>query len=732
MRGWRSYFIVAIITLGVTMLAWLTLESYDHSRIHQRIQDDAQSVESNLRASLIRLMYTAEITGELLQQPSISVVDDPGQAINDILADFYKSVEAVILVDDELKIIQTYGSVNAHLAQQTELLVSPEDRLHIQQSQLQPLFVDGKNLANDAHHFALIVPFKDGSTTYFMVLLVDLQELFGATIRHHIQEGNQVSVVRDNQPIFSFAANDDLRNLWGKEFTIRIADSRFLFTLWPSHERFEQLHIVRPIYLPLAALFLLGLGFLAAYAINKRELNIKRLNNQLAELQLHLQTKNELQARLEFLSEHDALTELPNRNALIRYLIQHLAEQQAELGNTLVLQLNLDHFKDINNALGHKIGDELLRRVAHRLERLSLPGSYLARLGGDEFLLVKADVNSNDKAHEIATLVNQQIEPQFFINNHEIYSSFSIGMAFANDANYDAETLLRHADIALNKAKQIGYRGVCIYTQDQQSELSQRLYILEQLHEAIESQKLEVHYQPIFDLRSNQIVSLEGLLRWRQHDGDLAFPEYFLPLVEDTGLIVRLTETILRKIFNQFKTWRDGEYHDLKIGINLSGKQLALPELPELLKENLRRTNIPAQLVYIEIREELYCSHAQFDDGILVTLKKLGFRLTVDGLGLNYASIAAMEKCVPHQLKIGQPLIEKLPYDVIQSLITDTMIKFSRHKAIEISAVGVENQQQVDFLLQRDCVSAQGYFLSRPVPAEQVQSILDAQIQQRG
>ncbi len=715
MSQWRALTFTLLLCVVTTALSWLSLESYDHQRIHQRIQNDAKSLEANVRASLIQLMYAAELSGTLLKGENLP---SPNQSqVMYSIQGFYDAITTAYLIDTQFNILESYGSPTPATTTHLHYLLPESERLRLLQVMDKPVFANPTNLSTNKEDLAIITPVVGMNQRHYLVLIVNMTELYATTIHHHIQEGYQVTIERDNEEIFRFAGNDDFKAEWEKEFVVRTADISWHFDIWPTVDKHNQIHVIQPSYPILIGVLLTSVFLGLVFIIKQRDKTIAKLQIMHQNTMYELDNRLELESQLTFLSEHDGLTELPNRNAVLRYL-NELPTDLIE--TTVAIQLNLDHFKDINTTLGHKLGDELLRRVAHRLQRGTSNFSFLARLGGDEFIIIKHGINTTEQALEIANNIRQILRPQFFINHHEIYSSVSIGIAFSVAADFDAERLLRQADIALNQAKTAGYHGLKVYSEHQQLELTQRLEVLEQLHEAIDKQRLEVHYQPIFDMRSHRITGVEGLVRWRQSNNALMLPASFLPLIENTGLIIPLTEALIRDVLQQAKKWQEQGFNDLSISLNFSGKQLAMPELPRIIGEQLRRANIPAERLHIEIEKHLYCKLANTAIEVLQALKAVDVRLTVDGFGLTQLSLEALRRCPPHHVKIGRALINRLPYDTEQSLVVETIIKFAHESGIEVSAVGVETQQQVDFLIQRDCLSAQGFYLSPALPAEQL------------
>lgn len=727
MNFWRSIVFTAIVGLGLTALASLLLESYDHRRMQERIQADASSLEANIRASLVRLLYASELTGALLKT-SDRTPQQQLPLLRSALASFYQSVKQVNIVDRDLNVIaQTLVSgnelVSAKTYQGTTVNIA-----QLEQLTNDTLFMPARNFSSRQHDLALFIPIMTTQQSYFVVAVINTQELLKQTIHHHIIEGYQASVQQHNETIYNFSGETELKDLWAADFTISVANSHWYFEMWPTPAKFSDLHMINPLITPLMGMFVTGMLMMLVARIRKQESQLELLQQLNENYNQSLKKRDEVEKQLAYLSEHDALTEVPNRNALIRFLGERLAEVKENKQQLVAIQLNIDHFKDINNALGHKVGDELLKRLAHRLQSSPHNFDFIARIGGDEFLVIKQVATSELQAKELADELTRLVKPQFFIGRHEIYASASIGIAFASEADYDADTLLRHTDAALIEAKLADYHGVATYTRAQQSELSKRQVLLEQLHRAIETHSIIIHYQPMFDLINQHIVGFEALMRWQHEDGELVYPEEFLPLIEDTGLIVPLTDNLIRQVVSDYAEFTQRGNTELTIGINLSGKQLALPELPEILTSHLRRNQVGPESLHIEIKEELYCAHANQDNSVLSTVRDTGVKLTIDGMGLNHATMDAVQNFPPSLLKISQPLMADIPHSKVHALIAETMIKFAHSVGISISAVGVETQQQVDFLIQRDCLIAQGYYLARPLAKQDITKLLASQV----
>lgn len=727
MRNLRAVAITAVIGLILTITATYFLEEHDHKRIFEQIQTDAHSLEMNIRDNIVRLMYAGELAGELLKTSTNPPLTRLYQ-LRHALTPYYPAIHHIVMFDQEFNLVEQYSLHSDHLLAIDRFAADHFELARLEELLMSSLLTSAYNLSDDPRDLALFLAVEHQQQRYYFALVINVEELLEGTIRHHIIEGYQIDVTEHGKLIYQFSGNDELKDEWYSEFRIRVADRYWQFVLWPTPLKFSQMHVVNSYIAPITG-SLLTLCFIALVIRYKyQEQQFETLQREQYQLQQQLHKREEVELQLAYLSEHDALTEVPNRNALLRFLQERLPELKQQQTDLVAIQINIDHFKQLNHVLGHMIGDELLRRMAHRIKQATIGFEFIARIGGDEFLVIKEGVHDQAHVLNLTEKICAGAAPEFYIDNYEIHTTISLGVAFASDADYDADTLLRHTDFALIEAKRNNYHGVSFYKRSLQSELSKRQYILEQLHRAVERKELEVHYQPIFALPNKTIYGFEALIRWRQSDGYYTLPEDFLPLIEHTGLIIPLTEHLIRQVVDDYRQWHKNQIEPFTLHLNLSAKQLAISTLPELLQTNLQRHNIPSEYLYIDLNEDLYCQLASSTYTNLRKLTAIGVKIGVTGSGLNYNTMQAMQQFAPHLFKISPTLMQDIPHNKVAALLADTLIKLGNTGALQVSAVGVETQQQIDFLLQRGCLYAQGYYLANPMPAEAIQLLLDNQL----
>ena len=424
------------------------------------------------------------------------------------------------------------------------------------------------------------------------------------------------------------------------------------------------------------------------------------------------------QEQLERLAHHDPLTGLPNR-LMFRDRLEH-AMQRADRARTqlALLFLDLDRFKRVNDSLGHTVGDDLLRSVAERLSKVLRRDDTLARLGGDEFTVLIEGLSEGDHAAHIAEkLVDALIEP-FLVQGHELVVGASIGISiYPRDAR-STETLLRNADAAMYRAKDAGRNTFCFYSEEMTTTALERVLLEGQLRRAIEQGELLLHYQPQVDLSSGQVIGVEALVRWRHPEHGVLSPDRFIPIAEDSGLIVPLGDWVLRSACAQGKAWLDSGIDFGRVCVNIAGLQLRRGRLRDSVQRILAETGLPPERLELEITESFIMGQPKQNVDLLISLRKFGVALAIDDFGTGYSSLAHLKQIPIDKLKIDQSFIRDLPDDDNDSAIARAVIALGHSLQFKVIAEGVENTAQQEFLQSAGCDQAQGFLYRRPVPAE--------------
>ena len=423
------------------------------------------------------------------------------------------------------------------------------------------------------------------------------------------------------------------------------------------------------------------------------------------------------QESLYRLAHYDALTGLPNRLLFFDRLQQALS-QAARHGTLLgVMLLDLDRFKAINDSFGHTAGDALLQAVGRRIGECIRDGDTVARLGGDEFTLLLQDIRQTQHAALVAQKIIEALQQPFLLNGYEVTVNTSIGIALYPLCR-DAETLLKHADTAMYKAKEEGGNGYRFYTDAMSSADTRRLSLEAQLRKAIERDELVLHYQPQVDLVSGRLLGAEALLRWQHPEHGLIPPGEFIPLAEETGLIVPIGEWVLRAACAQNRAWQNAGLAPLRVAVNVSGRQFRHLDLLETIYKTLEDTGLDSRYLEIELTEGVLMQDTVVALQTLHALSAMGVLISIDDFGTGYSSLSYLKRFPIDMLKIDRSFVQDIATDPDDTAIVQAIIAMSHGLGIKTIAEGVETREQLDFLRRHQCDAVQGYCLSRPLPAE--------------
>jgi diguanylate cyclase (GGDEF)-like protein/PAS domain S-box-containing protein len=431
------------------------------------------------------------------------------------------------------------------------------------------------------------------------------------------------------------------------------------------------------------------------------------------------------QERLQFLAQHDALTELPNRALFLDRLRQSLARARWHQRLVAVLFIDLDRFKTINDTLGHDIGDRLLQQLGERFSRSVREGDTVARFGGDEFVILLDDVASDKDVGQVAQKVLDALAGPFAIEGQSLYITASIGVSLFPGDGEDTGTLLKHADIAMYRAKELGKNTYQFYSADMSARAFERLSLETSLRHALERGEFRLHYQPQLDTDSGRIVAFEALLRWQHPDFGLVAPAEFIPMLEETGLIIPVGDWVLGAACGQLQQWRAAGWADLHMAVNLSPRQFQSSGVMASVETGIARLGCKSGLLELEITEGMLLQHAGATLETLGALREVGVRLAIDDFGTGYSSLSYLRRFPIDTLKIDRSFVHDIPHDPDDSAIVTAIAALARSLKLEMVAEGVETEAQRDFLRSLGCIVMQGYLFSRPLPADDVTRLLE-------
>jgi diguanylate cyclase (GGDEF)-like protein/PAS domain S-box-containing protein len=456
-------------------------------------------------------------------------------------------------------------------------------------------------------------------------------------------------------------------------------------------------------------------GILFPVDLSVGEMRLEDLNQHLLiysvrDITLRKQAEN----ALEHQALHDALTDLPNRVLLHDRLQQAIRGAQRDRSSVALLVMDLDRFKEVNDTFGHHIGDLLLEQLGDRLGGVLRNSDTIARLGGDEFAVLLPTATIDD-AHLIANRLLQVLEEPFSQGNLQLEIDASIGIVLSPDHGTDADTLLRRADVAMYVAKRSN-TGYALYTADQDQHSPMRLAMVSELRRAIDQDELSLYFQPKVDLVSGNVTCAEALVRWQHPRHGMVSPDVFVPIAEQTGLIRPLSRWVVNAALRQVNRWRQ-EGLDVAVAVNLSMRNLHDPEIADMIRQLLARWGVPPSYLIVEITESSLMADAARALEVLERVRAMGVSVSIDDFGTGYSSLAYLKRLPVHELKIDRSFVATLATDDNDAAIVRSTVGLAHDLGLTVVAEGVEDQETWDVLTRLGCDVAQGYFISRPLPA---------------
>lgn len=441
------------------------------------------------------------------------------------------------------------------------------------------------------------------------------------------------------------------------------------------------------------------------------------------EIKQDITEKKNAEDRIEKLVHFDQLTGLPNRS-LLSDRFKYTRSLAKRSGGTLaVMFIDLDHFKNINDTLGYSIGNQLLIEVAKRIEAILREEDTVSRQGGDEFMLLLHDTDA-DGAANVATKLIEAVSQSCQVEQHELIITPSIGIAIYPEDGKDLETLSKNADVAMYRAKQAGRNDFRFYTPEMQEHSVRNLQLANALRHALARNELQLHYQPQLSIQDEHIIGAEALLRWKHPELGMISPAEFIPIAEDSGLIIPIGEWVLRTAARQLKDWIDGGLPPMVIAVNLSSVQFRQANITELITHILDEVKLSHEYLELELTEAVAMSNPLAVIEVMDKLHEQGIRMSIDDFGTGYSSLSYLKKFKVYKLKIDQSFVSDVTDNPEDRAIVSAIINMASSLGIQTIAEGVETAEQLAFLRLQGCDEVQGYYFSKPLPAEQFEAFV--------
>lgn len=434
--------------------------------------------------------------------------------------------------------------------------------------------------------------------------------------------------------------------------------------------------------------------------------------------------RKETEKQLEYRAYYDSLTGLPNRLLFRDRVVNGLQHAKRNKVGLAVMYLDVDHFKLVNDGLGHSFGDKLLADIAHRLQGALRASDTISRIGGDEFSILLPEVTSTEAVAGVARKVLDSLGRPFHVEGHELHVTASIGISFFPTDGEDVETLLKCADAAMYRAKELGRNQAQLFTASMNERYVRRLALEQHLHHAVERNQLELWYQPVYDRARRRIVSAEALLRWRDPNRGLVEPAEFIQLAEETGLIVEIGAWALREACRQLREWHDRGLVSMRIAVNISAVQLQQRGLVDVVRDALEQSGIAPASLQLEITESAAMQNIELTMKTLRELKDMGVSIAVDDFGTGQSSLIYLKAFPIDTVKIDKEFLRDVTTDETAAAIVSYVINLAHTLQLRVVAEGVENEEQYTFLRHYACDLMQGYLFSKPLPAEQLFAFL--------
>ncbi|MEX0605735.1 MAG: bifunctional diguanylate cyclase/phosphodiesterase [Marinobacter sp.] len=555
-----------------------------------------------------------------------------------------------------------------------------------------------------------------------------MEGLIEALQTPRIKTNFTLEIIENNKAAYRIDSNEPPNRAFSQNAKVDLPSTDWLLQLSPTPSWIERHRSDWP-WVTFSTLLLVGMlvsmSTLLVQLILKRNRALLRTRN---ELQQEIDQREMAQQNLARLESTDALTGLANRRFFMEDLVHTLTMADRQLRQVGLVMIDLDRFQTLNDSLGHQFGDELLIKVAERLNSLSDERILVAYSGGDEFMFCQQQVEEIDDVINLLGQIKQAFSEPFDVQGQPHNITATMGVSVYPQSGLDADILLRNADIALHRAKESGRNTYQFYTEGMQDREVMRLELDKDLNQALVDNQFVLYFQPQLDLATMQVGSVEALIRWQHPVRGLLPPVDFIPLAEESGRITDIGRWVLQATCRQLAEWADGPLAHLRVAVNLSGRELEDDHLVDHIQHALASHGVSAGQLEVELTEEIFIDNLERNLSQLTRLNKLGVHLSIDDFGVGYSSLGYLRDFPVDLLKIDRSFITRVTERHDDAVITRAVINLAHNLGIQVAAEGVETEAQLNFLRSHRCDLAQGYLISRPIPADELMVLLKRNI----
>lgn len=720
--------LIFLVFLGIALVLQYGIEKQDSSQIQSNLDSEALSMASRLeREFLVHVDAIRRMAKRREATPDMSRETWERDARN-YLTDFgvYQAIE---WIDENFVIrwMEPYGGNEDAIGY--NVAFSPERRQALETARSTGnIDVSGViDLKQGGSGLVIYAPVLSGEDNEgFIAGVFKMETLARQLLSGRPLESFRIDILDNNSPAYVLGQSIDADTSFSSTASVELPTLDWTLTVTPSASWVKDHRSNWPF---VTFVIMLCMGVLTSLTTLLVQQILKRnqaLLKTRRELDAEISQRQAVQQDLARLETTDTLTGLANRRFFMEDLVHTLSIADRQMRQVALVMIDLDRFQMLNDSLGHQFGDELLIKVSERLNALSDERIMVAYSGGDEFMICQQHVEDIDDVINLLGQIKQCFEEPYHVQGEKHGVTATMGVAVYPQSGLDADTLMRNADVALYRAKEQGRNTYQFYTEGMQDREVMRLELDKDLDQALANDEFVLYFQPQLDLNDSSINSVEALIRWQHPRRGLLPPIDFIPLAEESGRITDIGRWVVKAACRQLANWQNGPYANLRIAVNLSGRELDDEGIVDHIQETLEAHGVTADRLEVELTEEIFIQNIEHNLNQLSKLHKLGVHLAIDDFGVGYSSLGYLRDFPVDLLKIDRSFITDVTERHDDAVITRAVINLAHNLGIQVVAEGVETREQLNFLKNHRCDLIQGYFISRPIPAAELEQALSS------